>query len=357
MNLKKIKNGRYQVRWRDRDGVQRAKNFRSREVGQDFMRKLMAGLVESEKAATMTFAAFADEWHRNYCRVEKAEIQWTDDLSTIRNHLLPTLGKKTLGSLSKVDLLSLRGRLKSEGRLSVKTVNNITALAKTMMSTAVDWEFVRVNPFAKVKLLKRDELRFAYWSAEERDRFLVFARRLDPAFADVVCFTCHTGLRIGEVAGLRRDCLDFDRRVVVVRRSYSAKLRKSFERTKSGKIREVPLNDAAWRVAVDRRLLAPTDVVFPDLDPGHASRRLRQIAAVAQVTPLRFHDLRHTFASHLAMAGVPVQKIQAVLGHADIKQTMHYARLAPGALTGLTDVLVSGRSVHNPLIDVATLGN
>lgn len=353
MNMKKLPNGRWQVRWRDETGKQRARNFRSKEVAQVELRDLIAGrsrlLLARETGET--FVQFAERWHRDYCKVEKAEIQWVDDWSVIKNHLLPAFGGKALPALAKADLLQLRGRLKSEGRLRVKTVNNITALAKTMLETAVDWELLPANPWAGVKLLPRAEQAFTFWSEAERDRFIAVARRLDSAFADAVEFACHTGLRIGELAALRRDAVDFDRRAARVMRSFCVKLGQTFERTKSRRIREVPLNEAAWRLVADKRLLPPKALLF-EIDPSHASRRLRQLAEMAQVTPLRFHDLRHTFASHLAMAGVPVQKIQALLGHADIKQTTRYAHLHPEALMGTTDCLTrltgetGARNVH-----------
>ncbi len=65
--------------------------------------------------------------------------------------------------------------------------------------------------------------------------------------------------------------------------------------------------------------------------------RLQREVGVSQIT---FHDLRHSFASHLAMSGVSVFDIQKLLGHSDIKTTMHYMHLAPDHLRGVTDVLV-----------------
>lgn len=357
MTMKKLPNGRWQVRWRDERGKQRAENFRAKEAAQAKLRELIAGKEKRERWCPLTFRDFAGRWHRDYCKVEKAEIQWVDDWSVIRNHLLPAFGDSPLSALAKGDLLQLRGRLKTEGRLKVKTVNNITALAKTMLEAAVDWELLQANPWAGVKLLPQSEQAFTFWSEAERDRFLAVARRLDGGFADAVEFTCHTGLRIGELAALRRDSVDFTRRAVLVRRSYCVKLRQTFERTKGRKIREVPLNEAAWQLVRGKRLLGPTERLFPGLDPGHASRRLRDLSELAQVTPLRFHDLRHTFASHLAMAGVPVQKIQALLGHADLKQTLRYAHLRPEALMGATDCLVSARNVHAQGKEAASAGN
>ena len=68
----------------------------------------------------------------------------------------------------------------------------------------------------------------------------------------------------------------------------------------------------------------------------------------AEVSRITFHDLRHTFASHLAMAGVPVLDIKAVLGHTDMKTTERYMHLAPGHLDGVTDVLIRGLEPKDP---------
>ena len=103
---------------------------------------------------------------------------------------------------------------------------------------------------------------------------------------------------------------------------------------KSGKTRYVPLNDEAVRILKTWRTsdVTPTGYVFP----GAGGERLidvktawKPLLRVAGVTGFRFHDLRHTFASRLVMAGVDLNTVRELLGHADLKMTLRYAHLAP----------------------------
>lgn len=348
MQLKRLKAGRWQVRWRDRDRKQRARNFTNKEVAQDFLRELMTGEHLDRKPEATTFRTFAERWHRDYCRVEKAESQWVSDWNLIRIYLLPAFGDLELSELRKVHLLNLRARLRQERALSVKSVNLITALARKMLNTAIDWELLRKNPWGDVTLLRQPEQPIAYWTIAERDAFLAHCRQADPEFADIVEFACHTGMRLGEIRGLRRDCLDFDRGVITVRRGWARDLRgveQLLDYTKGKSIRDIKMNEVVLGILRPSRRLGPAAHIF-EFDPHHVARRLQRLAIAAGVKPIRFHDLRHTFASHMAMAGVPLYKIQRLLGHIDTKQTQRYAHLSPESLEGLTECLVSARNVH-----------
>jgi len=129
--------------------------------------------------------------------------------------------------------------------------------------------------------------------------------------------------------------------MIIVRRSFSTKTGKLKEYTKSKKIRRVPMNDRVFAIMKKRFFLPMTARVF-DCDFQHFVQRWFKPAQLkAGVRAISFHDLRHTFASLLAMAGVSVFDIQKLMGHSDIKTTMRYMHLAPEHLNGITDVLLS----------------
>ena len=106
---KKTKYGTWQVRWRE-NGIQRAKSFTRKELALKFAYELSQGIEQAENVRMrwLTFAEYSKVWHDSYCKVEKAEIQWSDDQSIINVHLIPAFGKKRLSNLSKADLVSLR---------------------------------------------------------------------------------------------------------------------------------------------------------------------------------------------------------------------------------------------------------
>jgi integrase len=148
-----------------------------------------------------------------------------------------------------------------------------------------------------------------------------------------------TGLRQGELLGLRWRDVDWSaQKVRVVRPYVRGKFRTPKSRMSS---RAVPMAD---RVGQELELLfqasayqTEDDLVFAHphtghpLDRGQVSKRFKRTLKRAGVREVRFHDLRHTFGTRCAAAGVPLRTLQAWMGHADIKTTMVYTHYAPGA--------------------------
>jgi integrase len=136
-----------------------------------------------------------------------------------------------------------------------------------------------------------------------------------------------TGLRLGELVALRWRDVDLDRRVLRVRASWSG-----YELTfpKAGRVRSVPL---APQVADALRPGAPDELVFPGrdgdyLDRSALRRRYRTAQRAAGLRPLRFHDLRHTFAT--TMVGcTSIRRVQEWMGHSDLHSTMRYLHYTP----------------------------
>jgi integrase len=260
-------------------------------------------------------------------------------------HLWPSLGAIRLRDLAPEDLLTIRRRLTTEaaGRyrrhLKPKTVNHVLVLAKQIASFAVKLRKVGTNPFAGVGLLQVPEQPFDYWQAEERDRFLRFAKQLDPEFARLVLIACYTGLRKGELWALRRGQLDFKNRIILVSATYDHKLRRRLERTKDGSWGTVPMSDVVYEALKDQTLREGVAQVFPDVVMSDAAHRLTRLCLQTGTKVIRFHDLRHTFASCLAMAGVPIYDIQRLMRHKSLWMTQRYAHLSPAHLHSAINAL------------------
>ena len=294
--------------------------------------------------STPTFAAFAGRWLETVCKTEKAKTQWAKDEEVIRLHLIPAFGEVRLSALRKAHLVRLKADLRQKrarGKtttLSPKTVNLVVALAKRIMATAVDFGLLDENPFAKVKLYRLSERPTPQWSADERDRFLEAAAPLDRAFTRLVAVACHTGLRLGELAALTAADLDFEARTITVAASYSVALQE-LTPTKGKEIGLVPMNAVVVQALEPARTLRPDDWVFDRVLFWSARKRLGRLAGLVGVTPIRFHDLRHTFASLLAERGVSLLQIQRLLRHKSPQMTLRYAKISHQNLAGVTDIL------------------
>ena len=128
--------------------------------------------------------------------------------------------------------------------------------------------------------------------------------------------------------------------MLTVRESYNFQLKQQITHTKKGEFADVPMNKLVIEV-LNRRKRDSDDLVFV-FDRNllkTACGKLKYRCRKFGVTPIRFHDLRHTFASCLAMAGEDLVVIKELMRHKSYQMTLRYAHLHPDHLTGKTDIL------------------
>jgi len=155
------------------------------------------------------------------------------------------------------------------------------------------------------------------------------------------------GLRQGELLALRREDVDLVAGRLVVRQAVACGVVGS---TKSRKNRETPLSrDAVRTLKAHRHLRGP--LVFCDRDgemltKGVCKWPLWRACKRAELRRIGWHVLRHSFASHLAMRGVPLKAVQELMGHATIEMTMRYAHLSPGVRRDAVNLLDGSGAGH-----------
>lgn len=343
-SLFRNRHGNFSVQW-SAQGRRRTRSFPVKREAELFKLKLEVGEIDSAASASPTFGEYAERWLVEYCQVRKAETLWEDDWTAIRIHLLPLFGGKRLNDLAKSDLLELQRNLltkTSQGKqkkLSPRTVNKIVVLAKRMMSVAVEWNVIAANPWINVRPIRVQDAEMDFWTPEERDTFIRNAVLVDEPFARLVAVACHTGLRLGELAGLRRRDIDFTNRLIHVRAQYSVKLGKRLEHTKGKTAGRVPMNAVVIAALGHVHGIGENESVFDVALFRDARHYLAKVCKRIGVKGIRFHDLRHTFASCLAMAGVDLMVIQKLMRHKSYQMTLRYAHLHPDTIRGATDVL------------------
>ncbi len=284
----------------------------------------------------LAFETFAWEWFETYAKPNNKPSEVVGKESTLRVHLIPFFGNLDLREFTARDVE--RYKVEKIKTLSPKTVNNHLAVLKKLFNSALDWDLLDRNPIARVKKLREAESEWHFLSREDSERFLAsLDGRWRPLFATLLW----TGLRLGEALALRREDILWDQEKIVVRRSV---FRGQFGTPKSGKPREVPMNSRLKAVlkaaAHDRSELVFCTPQGGLLDPANVKRPFFAALKRAGLPRIRIHDLRHSFASQLAIAGVPIKVIQELLGHQSMTMTLRYAHLLPETRRDAVEVLV-----------------
>ncbi len=275
-----------------------------------------------------TFSELADYW------IEKkapAKRSGKTDKSIINRHLRPYFGDLELPQIG-VEMTD-QFLIDKEGEISPKYLHNVLTLFGTMLKHAVRMRWLAQVPIIDKPRLDEQDYNWLR-TREEIRRLLVAAAEEEPGVMEMYATALYTGMRAGELCGLRWEDVDLDRRLITVKRSYGNNY------TKTGAIRHVPILDPLLRLLRAWSLKSTGDWLFPNTvgNVRQPSDRILQETYKtcldrAKLDRIRFHDLRHTFASHWVMASGDIFRLQKILGHKDIKTTMRYAHLAPDVFT------------------------
>ncbi|TAK04041.1 site-specific integrase [Patescibacteria group bacterium] len=276
---------------------------------------------------------FVPAFIEGHCRAEQLKPSTIASVRQVLTHrIVPRIGDKRLDEVTSSDVQRIKAELSS---LSKKTVNNTLACLRVMLRKAAEWDVIKDVPCA-IKLLKVQKEEMKFHDFDDYERLVEAAGRVDARIQLAILLGGEAGLRMGEIAALEWGRIVWARNTIVVAAS---DWRGHVTKTKSGKVREVPMTTrlaAALRAHSKLRRL-DNDLVLM-LDNGRAFHRdafRKGIMRVERRAGLevtgRVHILRHTFCAHLAMRGAPAKAIQELAGHADLSTTMGYMHLTPSA--------------------------
>jgi integrase len=281
-----------------------------------------------EEPPAVTFAEAAERYLQ--LKADEGKRSLRDDARVVRQQLLPFFGATTLlQDVSKERVSAFRERRIKE--VSVYTTRNELSILRHLLRLArEDWGYLDTVP--AVRLPKAPEGRLRFLDGPEIARFVhVCGRSRNRHLMALVTLAINTGMRRGEIMGLTWE------RVYLDPEGGGVNARIVLHRTKSGKPRGVPLNTAAIAAlaSIEPDAAKREGRVFKRRDGSdQASMRKAFDTAVkrADLHNFRFHDLRHTFGSHMSMRGRPLKEIQECLGHSTIEMTMRYSHLSPAHL-------------------------
>jgi integrase len=282
-----------------------------------------------EPKKEVRFGAFVtDRWWPTYpAAAGNAPSTIREKDKHLRGRLLPFFGKMVMDRIGAEDIARFVASLRQRG-LAEKTVRNTLTTLRRIFVSAQEWGVIdRLPPLPKVRV---PEPTFDFFDEDEVRKLLSSAEGAEERA--LYLFALHTGCRAGEQLAFEWQDIDWHNRKVRFRRSTTGG---HTGPTKGKRERWVPLTSSLHDALQSIRHLRGAHVFCePDGTPltlNKLEKRFWSRCRRAGLRRIRWHDLRHTFASHCAMRGIPLRQIQAWLGHSAIHMTMRYAHLVPGS--------------------------
>lgn len=344
--LKPLPGGRWQWSYKDPEKKYHRHTARNKGEARAFLEKVRTEIregkwLERRKRCETTFDEAVARFLQWSKTAKRPHTQANDRWLSKRWLASPHFARKRLDTITGADVEAYRqsasARAVDNGtnppRLVTKrTVDADLARLKRLFSLAVQWGLCEKNPAAKVALFHQDVRRVRYLSAEEEQRLTDAA---GPRLRRIIRFALNTGMRRGEILGLRWCNVDFKNPTAFIPATEA----------KGKRDRHVPLNKTALSILNELpRPMDGTMLVFGNAsghEEEHLGRQWRAAAQAAGLVDFRFHDLRHTYASRLVMAGVDLAVLRELLGHQNFAMTLRYAHLAPSRLREAVAILDS----------------
>jgi integrase len=311
-----------------RERIRKVSPVQTKRGAEEYERQVRAELLDPTPTPKTypTLEAFVrDRWMPNDAKATNRHATIREKENQLRVHILPQLGKLRLNEITAEKVASFYASL-AEKDLSVKTRKNYGGTLHRILACAVEWDVLDRIP--KFPRLKAPDAKWDFYTRDETDSLLACVE--DPYERALLVFAFHTGARSGEQIAIEWGDIDWHNRFVVFRRAASRGIVGPTKDSDERKVPMTPLLEASLKAI--RHLKG--DLVFsePDgtpLNPWKLARALNRASRRAGLRRIRRHDTRHSFASQLVMANVPLVQVQAWMGHSTIAMTMKYAHLAP----------------------------
>ncbi len=349
-SIRRPRSGRgWEARYRDPDGKQRSKTFTTKREAERFLERLGSDLQRGDwldpQRQKIGFGQWTAEWRNTIVHLEPNTIAFYD--SMLRAHVTPWFGDRPVGTIDQAVVRRFVSELVAADN-GARVVQGALQTVRHILSIAHGSGAIRHNPCVGVKVPRLERRDCVFLTAPQ---ILELADAITPPYGVLIKFAAYTGLRAGEIGGLRLRRLDLLRgQVDVVEALKDTSGRLHFGPTKNHLRRTVGLprllcDDLGVYLA--GRNLKPDDLVFQSptgsaLRHHEFYRRYYKPAVRVAGLPdgLRFHDLRHTCAALLIAQGAHPRAIMERLGHSNITVTLNtYGHLLPGLDDALTDGL------------------
>lgn len=279
-----------------------------------------------------TVGQWMDEWFEAYAKVKVRPSSHQTYKGYIENHIKPNIGDIPIEKLTSLQLQKFYRLLLTEGRipriesekqprgLSAKTVRNINQVISSAMDMAVRHKLILSNPTEGCELPKVEHREMKTLPAEQLGAFLREAK--ESGVYELYYLDLATGLRRGELLGLKWEDVDLQNGVIHVRRQVArvdGEVKELPLKTKNS-YRNISISQDAVAMLTEMEAHRSSDYVFPSstggpISPDSVNNMLHRVLKRAGLPSIRFHDLRHTFATLALQNGVDIKTVSGMMGH------------------------------------------
>lgn len=276
------------------------------------------------------FSDYAEKWLETYVKANCVFRTYQGYAGNLRAHLLPRFGKMHLRDITEEHGLIFMAELKESHK--AKGILNIWQVMKAILLRARREKLISCDPFENIQRPRPDLRQDSFWIRDEINQFL--RPNVQDQLYPFYFVAIHTGMRLAELCGLCWDRIDFRMNQISVTRTRDKTGSKDSTKTKLKRIIPMTGEVRAMLLATFHKQLNGKFVFVEkngtEVRYAHVYRRFHEAQDRAEITnKIRFHDLRHSFASNYMMNGGNVFDLQKLLGHTKIDMTMRYAHFSP----------------------------
>ena len=297
--------------------------------------------VDLTEECRMTLGEWMDKWLDEYMIFTVRETTLESYRSLTENQVKRFMGDRQLSTLTTADIQKFYNKIKKQGRvkpkrdgsheLSDSVVRGVHMMLHESLDTAVRERLIAKNPTNGTTIPKNNYAEKQILGDEQLDAFMEEIKK-EEYWYDFFYVEVMTGLRRGEICGLKWSDIDFDANKLRVQRSVSKKKGGGIvigETKTSTGTRNIIMPPSVSEILLKRKQTAITEWVFPaflnpeqPIHPEAAYRKLKVLLKHAELPLIRFHDLRHTFATHAMKGGVDAKTLSGILGHTNASFTL-----------------------------------
>ncbi|PIE71628.1 MAG: hypothetical protein CSA22_02035 [Deltaproteobacteria bacterium] len=336
------------------NGKRRSKQIGDKKLAKDVAKKIEAkltlgemGLAEEDAPSKPTFREYATIWLEDYIKPLRKETTYERYNDILTRYVFPVFGSTPIDEVKRGQVRQLLMREHKKGR-SKSMICLIRDVMSGPMGYAVDEEMIQANPVTgilkRMKMERDKKLEVEPLTSEEVRLFLETCETLYPEYHTLFLCAFRTGMRMGELLALEWRDIDWNSKFIHVQRAYR---RGVVDKTKTGRSRRVDMSDQLYhemknllterkKEGLQKGKGGPVKIIFHRdggyMEQNYIRRVFKRILTKAGIREIRFHDMRHTFASLLLTDGVTPVYVKEQLGHSSIEMTVDiYGHLIPSS--------------------------